>query len=143
MGASYEKDIVAWASEQALLLRSGNLAALDIEHIAEEIEDVGKSEMRELASRMAILLSHLLKWQFQPVRRGSSWQHTIKEQRRALKLHILDVPSLQALLSNDVWFEAAWADALAKAIEETGIDNFPEGMPWRVEEVLSATFSPE
>ena len=72
MGTPYEKDVVAWAMEQAALLRAGNLSALDIEHIAEEIEDVGKSEKRELASRMAVLLSHLLKWQHQPGRRGSS-----------------------------------------------------------------------
>src|SRR5260363_345132 len=70
----------AWASEQAALLRAGKLTAIDVEHIAEEIEDVGRSEKRELANRMAVLLVHLLKWKFQPERRGSSWQRTIKEQ---------------------------------------------------------------
>jgi hypothetical protein len=49
--------------------------------MAEEIEDVGKSEQRELENRMAILLAHLLKWQYQPARRGASWQKTIKVQR--------------------------------------------------------------
>ena len=68
----YDTDVVAWANEQAQLLRSGRLDQLDIEHIAEEIEDVGKSEQRELASRMSILLAHLLKWQFRPKRRGAS-----------------------------------------------------------------------
>ena len=62
MSSTYENDIVAWANEQAYLLRSGKLSAIDIEHIAEEIEDVGKSEQRELASRMALLTAHLLKW---------------------------------------------------------------------------------
>ena len=56
---TYEKDIIAWANEQARLLRSGHFDQLDIEHIAEEIEDVGKSEQRELASRMSVLLAHL------------------------------------------------------------------------------------
>jgi hypothetical protein len=51
MGTSYEKDVVAWANEQAALLRAGKLSAIDVEHIAEEIEDVGKSEQRELAPR--------------------------------------------------------------------------------------------
>lgn len=55
MGTTYEEDVVAWASEQAALLRAGKLSAIDIGHIAEEIEDVGKSEQRELASRMAAL----------------------------------------------------------------------------------------
>jgi len=52
---SYDNDVMAWANEQARLLRAGCLDALDIEHIADEIEDVGKSEQRELASRMAVL----------------------------------------------------------------------------------------
>ena len=62
MSTTYEKDIIVWATEQAALLRAGKLSALDIEHISEEIEDVGKCEKRELSSRMAVLLSHLLKW---------------------------------------------------------------------------------
>jgi len=69
----YETDIVAWANEQAQLVRAGRFELLDLEHIAEEIEDVGKSEQRELASRMTILLAHLLKWQFQPEQQGRSW----------------------------------------------------------------------
>jgi len=44
---SYNGDIVAWANERARLLREGQFSQLDIEHIAEEIEDVGKSEQRE------------------------------------------------------------------------------------------------
>ncbi len=66
----YDTDIVAWANEQARLLRAGRLDRLDIEHIADKIEDVGTSEQRELANRMADLLAHLPKWQFQPERRG-------------------------------------------------------------------------
>jgi len=85
MSTEYVKDVVAWSQEQAALLRAGDFGALDLEHIAEEIEDVGKSEQRELASRMAVVLAHLLKWQFQPDRRGMSWQRTIKEQRRAIR----------------------------------------------------------
>ncbi len=64
--ALYERDVVRWAQEQARLLREGDFARLDIEHIADEIEDVGKAEQRELASRMAVLLAHLLKWRCQP-----------------------------------------------------------------------------
>ena len=79
MAITYDTDIIAWANEQAALIRARRFDLLDLEHIAEEIEDVGKSEKRELASRMAILLSHLLKWQFQSGRRGASWQRTIKE----------------------------------------------------------------
>ncbi|MDR3089077.1 MAG: DUF29 domain-containing protein, partial [Desulfobulbaceae bacterium] len=73
MNTAYETDVVAWAGEQARLLRAGRFDLLDIENIAEEIEDVGKAEQRELMSRMAVLLAHLLKWQYQPERRGKSW----------------------------------------------------------------------
>ena len=51
----YDEDVLAWAREQAQLLRSGRYAELDIEHLAGEIEDVGKSEQRELESRRSKL----------------------------------------------------------------------------------------
>lgn len=143
MGTSYEKDVVAWAREQAALLRSGRLSDIDIRHIAEEIEDVGKSEQRELASRMAVLLAHLLKWQYQPGRRGSSWQRTIKEQRRAALARLHRTPSLQPMLADADWQEEIWADAVSKAVDETGLDVFPETWPWTPEQVLAPEFYPE
>jgi hypothetical protein len=144
MGTSYEKDVVAWANEQAALLRAGKFSALDIEHIAEEIEDVGKSEQRELASRMALLLAHLLQWQYQPGRRGSSWQRTIKEQRLAIGVVLRKTPSLKNSLSEPDWLTGAWSDAVSKAAEETGLDVFPETCPWSMEQqVLSPEFLPE
>ena len=98
MGTKYDADVVAWAIEQASLLRTGRLSDLDIEHIAEEIEDVGKSEQRELAGRMAVLLAHLLKWEYQPERRGSSWEDTIRTQRERIERRICKTPSLKASL---------------------------------------------
>jgi hypothetical protein len=96
----YDDDVAAWASEQAALIRSGRLDQLDLEHIAEEIEDVGKSERRELASRMALLLARLIKWKYQPERQSNSWRRTIREQRRALGFHLRQVPSLMPTLSD-------------------------------------------
>ena len=61
MAAKYDQDVVAWANEQAALLRAGKFSELDIEHIADEIEDVGRAEQREFAKRVATLLAHLLK----------------------------------------------------------------------------------
>jgi hypothetical protein len=142
MGTSYEQDVVAWANEQAALLRAGKLSAIDVEHIAEEIEDVGKSEQRELANRMAVLLAHLLKWQYQPGRRGSSWQRTIKEQRRSIEARLRRSPGLKPVLSDATWQEEMWADAVAKAIEETGLTDFPETCPWDTDAVLSQEFYP-
>ena len=143
MGTPYEKDVVAWAMEQAALLRAGKLSALDIEHIAEEIEDVGKSEKRELASRMAVLLAHLLKWQHQPERRGSSWTRTIQVQRKSIASALQETPSLTGSLNDPRWIDGAWGDALAKAIDETGLDSFPDDCPWAMDQVLSVEFFPE
>jgi hypothetical protein len=143
MGIAYEQDIVAWANEQAGFIRAGRFDLLDLENIAEEIEDVGKSEKRELASRMTVLIIHLLKWQFQAARRGTSWQRTIKEQRKAIASEILDTPSLKTTLRDANWQQRVWSDSVAKAIEETGLDTFPDLNPWTFEEILSVDFFPE
>jgi Domain of unknown function DUF29 len=142
MGATYENDIVAWANEQAYLLRSGKLSALDIEHIAEEIEDVGKSEQRELTSRVAVLIAHLLKWQYQPERQSGSWQRTIKEQRKAIARRLKKTPSLHAFALDSEWIDDAWGDAVSIAINETGADSFPESCPWAIEDILSDAWLP-
>ena len=140
---TYEHDIVAWAQEQARLLRAGQYEFLDIEHLAEEIEDVGRSEQRELASRMARLLAHLLKWQYQPERRGTSWQRTIREQRRSLQRRLQKTPSLKAMLTDPDWCMDSWADAVAQAADETGLADFPEHCPWSwYEEVLREDWLP-
>ena len=60
----YDQDFYAWTSEQAGLLRAGRLSEADVEHIAEEIESMGKREKRELVNCLTVLLIHLLKWQY-------------------------------------------------------------------------------
>jgi hypothetical protein len=140
--STYDGDIIAWANEQARLLRAGLFAQLDIEHIAEEIEDVGKSEKRELSSRMAVLLAHLLKWQCQPERQGNSWRRTIKEQRNALAICIRKTPSLKAELRDAEWWSGVWSDAVAKASEETGLGDFPAACPWTAAQILDSEWLP-
>jgi hypothetical protein len=75
---SYDNDFYAWTQEQANLLRTGELHQIDWQNIAEEIEDMGRAEKRQLESRLEILVMHLLKWQFQPNLHSRSWQLTIK-----------------------------------------------------------------
>ena len=141
---SYNGDIVAWANEQARLLREGQFSQLDIEHIAEEIEDVGKSEQRELENRMAVLLAHLLKWQHQPERQGNSWLRTIKVQRKGIASRLRKTPSLKPDLQNEEWWEGVWAEALNIATRETGFlyEAFPENCPWAFEQVMDPDFWP-
>jgi len=142
---TYETDIVAWANEQARLVRTGQFELLDLEHIAEEIEDVGKSEQRELASRMAVLLCHLLKWQYQPARQGASRQATIKTQRDRVKRRLNRTTSLKNCLNDPDWWADAWDDARDAMEKETGIsyDKFPEQCPWTVENILSDNWFPQ
>jgi hypothetical protein len=127
---SYDGDVVAWANEQARRLRAGEFHRLDIEHIADEIEDVGKAEQRELVSRMAVLIAHLLKWQYQPERRGRSWESTINVQRRQSQRRLRKTPSLRPMLKDPEWISEIWGDGVLAAMKETGLEDFPETCPW-------------
>lgn len=139
----YDRDFYAWANEQAELLRAGNLAQADIEHIAEEIESMGKTEKRELISRLAVLLLNLLKWQHQPGRRGASWQATIRVQRRDLRRHMADNPSPKATLPESI--ADAYGNAIIEAGAETGLpeSSFPSTCPWSFDQMLDDAFWPE
>ena len=142
MSKLYDGDIVAWAYEQAALLRSGKLEQIDRFNIAEEIEDVAKSEHRELASRLAVLMCHLLKWQFQPARRSQSWQRTIRVQRISIAKRLAKMPSLRPLLDDGDWLFEVYEDAVHLATKETGRDEFPDTCPWTIPQILDADFHP-
>lgn len=142
MTSLYDKDVLAWSIEQAALLRERRWSALDIENLAEEIEDVGNSVRRELGSRMAVLIAHLLKWQYQPQLRSNSWRRTIKVQRTGIVRRLGKVPSLRSALSDDDWMQDAWEDALLIAMKETGLDDVPDLPIWTSAQVLDQSFLP-
>lgn len=139
----YEHDFYAWANEQAALLRAGKLAEADIANIAEEIESMGRSEKRELVNRLATLLLHLLKWQFQPAMRGNSWRLSAKEQRLRLADHLDDNPSLKAHLPSAI--AHAYRLALVEAERETGLAEsvFPATCSWSFDEIMDEAFRPD
>jgi hypothetical protein len=143
MSTSYDSDVVAWANEQAALLRAGKFSELDIEHIADEVEGVGKSELRELETRMAVLLAHLAKWAFQPERRGASWRITIRSQRKAIDLRLINTPSLKPELNDPEFWLVVWGDATRIATNETGFQDFPETCPWSADQVRDPDFLPD
>jgi len=144
-GTSYDKDVILWSQEQARLLRAGRFSELDIEHLADEIEDVGKSEKRELARRMAVLLAPLLKWTRQPESRTKSWRAAIVVQRRRIALALKATPSLKSVVRDRDWQEDVWLDAVAQAQKETGLaaDELPEACPWTMEQAADQDFWPE
>ena len=138
----YDRDFYAWSREQAELLRAGELARADLEHIAEEIESMGKTEKRELVSRLTVLLLHLLKWRFQPEGQGNSWRLPIANARDEITDLIDDNPSLKSQLDGVV--QSAYRYARRKAAIETGLgeDVFPAQCPWPFERAMDSHFWP-
>jgi Domain of unknown function DUF29 len=141
--AGYEEDFYAWTVEQSWLLRSGELSAIDAANIAEEIEGMGRSDRRELKSRLIVVLMDLLKWRHQPRARSRSWSATIDEQRLQIEGVIAESPSLRPMLA--AMLPEAYAIARARAIAETGLADavFPEACPFSQDDVLSRTFVPD
>lgn len=139
----HREDFYNWAMQNAELLRQGRLGEIDSERIAEELEDMGASKERELESRLGVLLAHLLKWVYQPERRGNSWQLTIEEQRRRIERLLRKNPSLKSKLPEN--FLDAYGDARLIAARETGIPKirFPETCPFSLEETLTDAYWPE
>ena len=142
MSTQYETDFYGWTLEQAELLRSGRLSELDLANLTEEMENMGRSEKRELESRLTVLLHHLLKWQFQPALRGPSWRLTIEEQRKMLAQHLRDNPSLKSRL--DQALADAYGTARIRAERETGLprETFPATCPWPFARLADADFLP-
>jgi hypothetical protein len=141
--ANYNKDFYAWLMNNASLLRQHKFSEVDIEHIAEELESMGKSEKRELTSRLTVLLAHLLKWKFQSALRSRSWKNTILTQRIDILELLDDSPSLKYELEERVVI--AYEKAKLSAEDETGIDknNFPEICPFTFEQLLKKDYFPE
>jgi hypothetical protein len=119
------------------------LAAADVDHIAEEIEGIGKTEKRELVSRSTVLLLHLLKWQCQPGLRNSSWEAGIAVQRIKLADRLVDNPSLKPKIPEAI--DMAYRVGVIEAAAETGLGKttFPEACPWRFEQVMDPAFWPD
>lgn len=134
--AYYESDFYLWTQQQAALLRQGALSALDVENLAEEIDDMGASRERELENRLAVLLAHLLKWIVQPERRGNSGRLTILEQRRRLTRLLEKNPSLRVRLSAIA--QDVYGDAILIAAREMGKseNEVPGTMPFTLEQAL-------
>jgi hypothetical protein len=139
----YDVDFFEWSQEQARLLRERRFGDLDLENLIDEVESVGRSEKREIYSRLTVLLAHLLKWKYQPGARSAGWTGTIHEQRERLSMILEDSPSLAG--QPQAVFGKAYSAARLLAAKETGIDYtlFPEGCPFTVEQALDEGFLPK
>jgi len=140
---AYDDDFFAWTQEQARLLRGGAFSEIDVANTAEELEDMGRSVRNEFKNRLAVLLMHLLKWQYQPLFRSRSWSSTLCEQRGQIKELLDESPSLRPVLTGNL--SAVYARALLKAVGETGFaeSTFPTDCPYTPEQILNEDFLPE
>jgi hypothetical protein len=135
----YDQDFYAWTQEQAALLKEKRFGELDIEHLVEEVEDMGKSVQRELESRLIVLMAHLLKWYYQPESRSRSWRLTIREQRRQIDRLVTKNPSLRPVLAAE--YQEVYDLACLRAAQETDREpeTFPAQCPWTLEQILKDT----
>jgi hypothetical protein len=146
----HDSDYSAWAKRMAELLQAGQFAELDIAHLVEELEDMSASERNELENRLAVLLAHLLKWQFQYRQLsqkwqefdGRSWRSTMIEQRNRILKRLGKAPSLQRVMAETI--AESYADARELAAEETGLplEIFPESCPYSQAQILDKNFYP-
>jgi hypothetical protein len=134
----YETDTAAWAAANADLLRQRRFGELDVTHLIEELEDMGKSERRALESHLSVLLMHLLKWQHQPSMRSNSWKLSIENARQSIEDSIEDSPSLKPKLEDDAFIARAYSKARRTAAIETGLELkvFPEECPEAMKQAL-------
>ncbi len=138
----YDRDFLEWTRTTATRLRRGRFREIDIEHVAEEIEDMGKRDVDELCSRMEVLIAHLLKWKQQPRKRSNSWRATIVTQRLEIRRLLRRSPSLR----RHVRIEEAetYRGAVKRAAAETGLNReaFPSACPYSIEQILDEDFLP-
>jgi hypothetical protein len=138
----YDLDFAQWAEQNAELLRAGKFAEADIANIAEEIESLARRDRRQLYNRLVRLAEHLLKWQFQPERRGTSWKHTILQQRRGIRQLLEESPSLRPALEDVI--AAVYQDAAngTAIVTDRPRKEFPETCPYTIEQMLDEEFLP-
>jgi hypothetical protein len=139
----YEHDIALWSDLMVDLLRQGKFDQLDIDHLIEEVSDLGRRERDRLVSSVRLILHHLLKWQFQPERRSRSWAKTIQRERINVESYLEDTPSLKRILNQD-WLAKIYRIARKDAALETDLplSTFPEQCPYTWEQVLDEQFLP-
>jgi Domain of unknown function DUF29 len=140
---TYDEDFFEWTQHTAALLRAGRMAEVDVEHLAEEVEDMGKRDRREVDGRVTVLLTHLLKWQKQSEHRSRSSKSTILTQRHDLGRVLQDSPSLRRRVGSEL--RRTYADSVQEAAEQSGVflEHFPSECPRTPEQILDQNFLPD
>ncbi len=132
---TYQTDFYQWTQQQADLLRQGSLSVLDVDNLIEEIESMGRRDKSSVRSYLLNVAMHLLKWQYQPQRRGTSWRLSIQNGRDQIEWQIKDSPSLRPQLV-DLLIEI-YPSARRNAAGQTGLPltTFPDQCPFTIEQI--------
>jgi Domain of unknown function DUF29 len=132
----YEEDETAWLELTAGLVAEGRFGEIDRAALAEYLTDMAKRDKREVASRLTVLMTHVLKWEHQPKGRAKSWRATIISQQDELE-DLLDSSTLRKHASEIL--AKCYAKAVRRAAAETGlpVDRFPQSCPYSVEHLLA------
>jgi len=143
MNQTYLSDFNLWIERTTQLLQEHRWHEIDVVHLIEEIEDLGKSERRAISSQLIRLLLHLLKWEYQPQRRSDSWLDSITDARTQIEMAIADSPSLKNYPNQEL--EDCYQRALRQASKQTNteISVFPNPCPYSIELVLAEDWLPE
>ena len=141
--ATYDADFYLWTQQQAALLRKGSLTELDAAHLLDEIEDMGANSRRAMESYLRNVILHLLKWRYQPERRGTSWRLSIRDGRHQLAKRVKDSPSLRQKIPDMAVDEYPLAREYAAAETGLPVATFPDACPFSVEQVLDADYWPD
>jgi hypothetical protein len=142
LAVEYEQDIYMWTLHNAQLLKQRRWDEVDVEHLIEELETMARRDQRELVSRFIVLLTHLLKWQFQPTQRSNSWEGSIVEQRIQIMRLLKSAPSLKNYCPEAI--ADAYPDAVKIAVRETKLvaEIFPNDCPYTITQLLDESFFP-
>lgn len=143
----YERDYYAWLQDQVRALRERRIEDVDWENVAEEIEDLGKSERRAIESQLARLTEHLLKLKYSHGifrdynTRG--WQVSARSARFAIQKLLKESPSLRPRLAE--MLADAYLAGRIEALRDPGLsdDELPASSPWMVEQVMDESFLPD
>jgi hypothetical protein len=138
----YDTDFYAWTQTQAQALRGKQWQALDLEHLAEEIESLGNEQRHAVHSHLRLLLWHLLTWAYQPDHRATSWLLSIMNARAEIDARLERNPGLRPEVPALV--QRAYPRARRLASAETGVPlaTFPETCPWPLDQLLDEDLLP-
>lgn len=140
--ADYEQDLVVWYERQIELLCERRFDQLDLENLIEELRGAVAKDRRELASRLEVLLMHLLKCQFQHRRISRSWIATLDEQRSEIAKLLEESPSLGSSVMQVA--TKVYPAAVRRAARETRLQrtDFPPANPYSKDQLFDVDFVP-